>query len=98
MVPTPAREEANDDDHETSNHATTELCRSTNIHTAPEWYGHLVLDVMLLDNDEHTNYEEAMMRSDSEEWLEAMKYGIGSATCELRWDFLRSGRVKQYSS
>ena len=33
---------------------------------------------MLLDNDEHTNYEEAMMSLDSKKWLEAMKSEIWS--------------------
>ena len=78
VVPTPAGEEANDDDHETSNQAATELRRSTRTRTAPEWYGNPVLDVMLLDNDEPTNYEEAMMSPDSDKWLEAMKSEIGS--------------------
>ena len=62
----------------TSNQATTELRRSTRTRTAPEWYGNPVLDVMLLDNDEPTNYEEAMMSPDSDKWLEAMKSEIGS--------------------
>ena len=33
---------------------------------------------MLLDHDEPTNYEEAMMSSDSAKWLEAMKSEMGS--------------------
>src|SRR5215216_5720684 len=33
---------------------------------------------MLLDHDEPTNYEEAMMSRDSGRWLEAMKSEIGS--------------------
>ena len=33
---------------------------------------------MLLDHDEPTNYEEAMMSLDSDKWLEAMKSEIGS--------------------
>ena len=37
------------------------------------WYGNPVLEVMLLDHDEPTNYEEAMMSPDSVKWLEAMK-------------------------
>ena len=78
LVPTPAREEANDDDHETSNEAATKLRRSTRKRTAPKWYGDPVMDVMLLDNDEPTNYEEAVMGLDSEKWLEAMKSEIGS--------------------
>ena len=33
---------------------------------------------MLLDHDEPTNYEEAMMSPDSAKWLEAIKPEIGS--------------------
>ena len=33
---------------------------------------------MLLDHDEPTNYEEAMMSPDSTKWLEAMKFEMGS--------------------
>ena len=46
--------------------------------TAPEWYGNPVLEVMLLEHDELTNYEEAMMSPDSAKWLEAMKSEMGS--------------------
>ena len=56
MIPTPISEEANDIDHETSNQVTTEPRRSTRIRSAPEWYGNPVLEVMLLDHDEPTNY------------------------------------------
>ena len=46
--------------------------------SAPKWYGNPVLEVMLLDHDEPTNYEEAMMSPDSAKWLEAMKSEMGS--------------------
>ena len=58
---TPISEEANDNDHETSYQVTTEPRRLTRAGSAPEWYGNPVLEVMLLDHDEPTNYEEAMM-------------------------------------
>ena len=45
---------------------------------APEWYGNPILEVMLLDHDEPTNYEEAMVSPDSAKWLEAMKSEMGS--------------------
>ena len=48
-------------DHETLDQVTTETRRSTRARPAPEWYGNPVLEVMLLDHDEPTNYEEAMM-------------------------------------
>ena len=75
---TPTGEELNDDDHETSDQVTTELRRSTRTRSAPEWYGNPILEVMLLDNGESTNYEKAMMGLDSDKWLEAMKSEIGS--------------------
>ena len=46
--------------------------------SAPEWYGNPVLEVMSLDHDEPTNYEEAMMSLDFAKWLEAMKSEMGS--------------------
>ena len=77
MTPTPISEEANDDDHETSDQVTTEPRRSSRVRSAPEWYGNPVLEVMLLDHGEPTNYEEAM-NADSAKWLEAMKSEMGS--------------------
>ena len=78
VMPTPIREEDNGEDHETSDQVTAEPHRSTRVCSAPEWYGNPVLEVMLLDNGEPTNYEEAMMSPDSDKWLEAMKSEIGS--------------------
>ena len=76
MTTTPISEEVNDDDHEASDQVTTEPHMSTRACSAPEWYGNPVLEVMLLDHDEPTNYEEAMMSPDSAKWLEAMKSEI----------------------
>ena len=73
VTPTPISEEANDNDHETSEQDTTEPRRSTRVRSAPEWYGNPVREVMLLDHDESTNYEEAMVSPDSAKWLEARK-------------------------
>ena len=64
-TPTPISEEVNDNDHETSDQVITEPRRSTRSRSAPEWYGNPVLEVMLLDHDEPTNYEEAMVSPDS---------------------------------
>ena len=61
-----------------SDQVTTEPRRSTRARSAREWYGNPVLEVMLLDHDEPTNYEEAMMSPDFDRWLEAMKSEIGS--------------------
>ena len=75
-MPRPTREEANDNDHEISNQVTTEPRKSTRAHSAPEWYGNPVLEVMLLDHDELANYEESMMSPNSAKWFEAMKSEI----------------------
>ena len=44
----------------------------------PHQSGTPVLEVMLLDQGEHMNYEEVMMSPDSDKCLEAMKSEIGS--------------------
>ena len=87
VTPTPISEEANDDDHETSEQDTTEPRRSTRVRSAPEWYGNPVLEVMLLDHDEPTNYEEAMVSPDSAKWLEAMKSEMRSMYENKSMDF-----------
>ena len=46
VIPTPISEEANDNDHETSDQVTTEPCKSTRVRSAPEWYGNPILEVM----------------------------------------------------
>ena len=53
--------------------------------SAPEWYGNPVLEVMLLDHDEPTNYEKSMMSPDSDKWLEDMKSEIGSMYKNKVW-------------
>ena len=78
VMPTPISEEVNDDDHETSDQVITRPRRSNRACSTPEWYGNLVLEVMLLDHGEPTNYEEAMMSPNSDRWLEAMKSEVGS--------------------
>ena len=72
VISTPIIEEANNNDHETSDQVSTELRRSTRVSSAPEWYSNPILEVMLLDHDEPTNYEEAMMIAYSTKWFEAM--------------------------
>ena len=52
--------------------------RSTRVRSAPEWYGNPILEVILLDHDEPTNYEDAMMSPDSAKWIEAMISEMGS--------------------
>ena len=43
---------------------------------------------MLLDHDEPTNYEEAMMSRDFAKWLEAMKSEKGSMYENKVWTFI----------
>ena len=66
----------------------------TRSHTTPEWYGNPVLSIMLLDNNEPANYEEAMLGPDSNKWLEAMKFEIGSMYENKVWtlEVLPEGR------
>ena len=78
VAPTPIEVEACDSDHETSDQVTTKPRRSTRTRTASEWYGNPVLEVMLLDNNEPTNYGEAMVGPNSDEWLKAIKSERGS--------------------
>ena len=88
VIPTPISEEANDDDHETSDQVITEPRRSSRVQSAPEWYSNPILEVMLLDHDEPTNYEEAMMSPDSAKWLEAMKSEMRSMYENKVWTLI----------
>ena len=56
--------------------------------STPEWYGNPVLEVMLLDHDDPTNYEEAMMSPDSAKWLGAMKSEMGSMYENKVWTLI----------
>ena len=85
VVPAPTEEEVNDQG--TSDQVTAELRRSTRTRSAPEWYGNPVLEVMLLDNGEPSNYEEAMAGLDSNKWLEAMQSEIESMYENKVWTF-----------
>ena len=71
VMPTPTEEENVDDDQGTSDLVATELRRSTRTLSTPEWYSNPVLEIMLLDNGEPSNYEEAMAGPDSDKWLES---------------------------
>ena len=72
----------------TSNQVIVEPRRSTRVCSAPEWYGNLILEFMLLDHDKPTNYEEAMMSPDSAKWLEAMKSEMGSMYEKKVWTLI----------
>ncbi|KAK1602032.1 hypothetical protein QYE76_071932, partial [Lolium multiflorum] len=86
VPPTPATEEANDNDHETSNEETTEPRRSTRERATPDWYDPC-LNVMIVDNNDEdpAMYEEAMMSPDSNKWQEAMNSEMGSMYDNKVW-------------
>ncbi|KAK1627997.1 hypothetical protein QYE76_002312 [Lolium multiflorum] len=86
VPPAPIREEANDNDHETSNEVATEPRRSTRERTTPDWYDPC-LNVMIVDNNDEdpATYEEAMMSPDSKKWQEAMKSKMGSMYDNQVW-------------
>ena len=50
---------------------------------------------MLLDHDEPTNYEEAMISPESAKWLEAMKSKIGSMYEYKVWTLVDLADVRQ---
>ncbi|KAK1680072.1 hypothetical protein QYE76_040920 [Lolium multiflorum] len=89
VPPTPATEEANDNDHETSNETTTEPRRSTRDRATPDWYDPC-LNVMIVDNNDEdpATYEEAMMSPDSNKWQEAMKSEMGSMYDNKVWTLI----------
>ncbi|KAK1662526.1 hypothetical protein QYE76_050685 [Lolium multiflorum] len=82
---TPATEEANDNDHETSNEETTNS-QIDKERATPDWYDPC-LNVMIVDNNDEdpATYEEAMMSPDSNKWQEAMKSEMGSMYDNKVW-------------
>ena len=70
---------------------TQNLRRSDRIRHEPERYGFLVTDnhdVLLVDQNEPTTYQEAMLDTDSEKWLEAMKSEIQSMYDNQVWTLI----------
>ena len=65
--------------------------RTGRIRHEPERYGFLVTDnhdVLLIDQDEPTSYQEAMMGPDSEKWLLAMKSEMQSMYDNQVWTLI----------
>nr|AAK52163.1 putative polyprotein [Oryza sativa Japonica Group] len=65
--------------------------RSERIRRTPARYALLTTgqrDILLLDNDEPTTYEEAMVGPDSEKWLEAMKSEIEFMHVNQVWNLV----------
>jgi hypothetical protein len=64
--------------------------RSERIRRTPARYALLTTgqrDILLLDKDEPTTYEEAMVGPDSEKWLGAMKSEIESMHVNQVWNY-----------
>ena len=67
------RGEANDNDHDASIEAITEIIRDSRIRFASMKSGIHDLPVMLMEQDKPMNYEEARVDPKSEKWLRVMK-------------------------
>jgi hypothetical protein len=63
----------------------TEPHRSGRTCSKPQWYAD---EVLLLDNDEHVTYKEAMMDPYSGKWLDAMKSKIESLYENQVWNLV----------
>ena len=62
--------------------------RTSRIHFVPERYGFLISeqkDVLLIENDEPTTYEESLNSSESDQWLNAMKSEMDSMYTNQGW-------------
>ena len=62
--------------------------RTSRIRSVLERYGFLISeqkDVLLIENDEPTTYEESMNSSESDQWLNAMKSDMDSMYTNEVW-------------
>ncbi|KAJ8753578.1 hypothetical protein K2173_022819 [Erythroxylum novogranatense] len=72
---------------------THEIHRSRKIRSVPERYGFLVNeqnDVLLIEDDEPTTYEEVLKSSESEKWLQAMKAEMDSMYENQVWTLVEA--------
>ena len=70
---------------------TRDQRKSTRIHREPNRYGWLVTqdeEVLLIEDDEPSTYEEAVASNDSEKWLEAMKSEMDSMYTNQVWELV----------
>ena len=62
--------------------------RTSRIRSVPERYGFLISeqkDVLLIENDEPTTYEESLNSSESNKWINAMKSKMDSMYTNQVW-------------
>ena len=67
---------------------TQVFCRTSRIDSIPERYGFLISeqkDILLIENDEPTTYEESLNSSESDQWLNAKKPEMDSMYTNQVW-------------
>ena len=72
---------------------TQEPRRSGRIRREPERYGYLIsldVDINLIEEDEPTTYEEAILDINSGKWLEAMKSEMDSMYANQVWTLVEA--------
>ena len=77
-----------DDEFITDSSKTQVFHRTTRIRYVPERYGFLIREqknVLLIENDEPTTYEESLNSSESDQWLNAMKVEMDSMYTNQVW-------------
>ena len=70
-----------DDELITDSSKTQVFRKASRIRSIPERYGFLISEqknVLLIENDELTTYEESLNSSESDQWLKAMKSEMNS--------------------
>ena len=65
--------------------SVSEPRRSTRIREPPQWFSN---EVFILEEDEPANYKDAMVSTDSSEWLEAMKSEMKSMHENQVWNLV----------
>ena len=77
-----------DDELITGSSKTQVFRRTSRIRSVSEIYGFLISeqkDVLLIENDEPTTYEESLNSSESNQWLKAMKLEMDSMYTNQVW-------------
>lgn len=72
---------------------TRDLLISSRIHHVSKKYGSLVSednDMMIIEDDESTNYEDVLLDVDSQKWLEAMKSEMESISSKMLQNKVRN--------
>ena len=77
------------DDELIANSSKTQvICRISRMHSVPERHGFLISEqkeLLLIENDEPTTYEESLNSLESDQWLSAMKSEMDSMYTNQVW-------------